>query len=253
MSRPQRPGSVRSLSPAIVVLRLAPVSRGAVHRPGTFRALPAGRSLRPRARRTATRPASTPRARANTSRSTLTSTAGGGREGPQHRPGRRPSKDFYWASGKAPKGLVYGEECLGKGGKMVCHRYGREGRLTVSPALGLQVPRHLPPSREPNQGPRPPPPQLSRYEKVVIVQDMDEPGLKAGQKVARMLPPGKAYLAKLPYKDANETFLKASAEALINAIHNAPPSGRTGSWTRTTWTASSSTRRSGATPSPTSL
>lgn len=132
-------------------------------------------------------------------------------------------KDFYWVSGKAPKGLVYGANRLGNGGKMLCIAMGEKDALTVSQLWGNKFPVISPQAESQIKDLAKFLPQITRYDKVMIVQDMDEPGLKAGQKVAHMLPPGKAYLVKLPEKDANETFLKHGADVLINAIHNASP------------------------------
>jgi hypothetical protein len=70
-------------------------------------------------------------------------------------------KDFYWASGKAPKGLVYGaHSASATAARWSGHRDGREGPPHRVPVVGQQVPRHLPPGGEPDQGPRPPPPQI---------------------------------------------------------------------------------------------
>lgn len=132
-------------------------------------------------------------------------------------------KEFYWASGKAPKGLVYGANKLGKGGKKLVIAMGEKDTLTISQLWGNKFPVISPQAESQIKDLARYLPQINLYDEVIIVQDMDEPGLKAGLKVARMLPPGKAFLCKLPYKDANETLLKGSAEALISAIHNAAP------------------------------
>jgi twinkle protein len=100
---------------------------------------------------------------------------------------------------------------------------GEKDRLTVRQLWGSKFPVISPQAESQIKDLARLIPKLSRYEKIVVVQDMDEPGLKAGQKVCHMLPPGKAYLTKLPYKDANETVLKAGEQALISAIHNATP------------------------------
>ena len=51
--------------------------------------------------------------------------------------------------------------------------------------------------------------------------DMDEQGRKAAEDVAKILPPGKAYIANLPYKDACETLQKGKVKDLLDAIHQA--------------------------------
>jgi twinkle protein len=53
--------------------------------------------------------------------------------------------------------------------------------------------------------------------------DMDEPGQAAAEKVAALLPPGKACIASLPFKDANETLLKSGPAALVRAFWDAAP------------------------------
>ena len=48
--------------------------------------------------------------------------------------------------------------------------------------------------------------------------DMDEQGRKAAEDVAKILPPGKAYIANLPYKDACETLQKGKVKDLLDAF-----------------------------------
>ena len=53
--------------------------------------------------------------------------------------------------------------------------------------------------------------------------DMDEPGRKAAQECAELFAPGKAKIAYLPSKDANECLLAGQEREVINAIWNAKP------------------------------
>ncbi len=62
---------------------------------------------------------------------------------------------------------------------------------------------------------------LSSYDEVVIMFDMDEPGQEAAVKVAELLPPGKAKIASLPFKDANECLVKGKGKAVISSIWEA--------------------------------
>jgi twinkle protein len=64
---------------------------------------------------------------------------------------------------------------------------------------------------------------LSNFERIVLMFDMDEPGQEAAQKAAAMLPAGRACIAALPHKDANETLLKDGPGAIVNAFWRAPP------------------------------
>jgi twinkle protein len=62
---------------------------------------------------------------------------------------------------------------------------------------------------------------LNGFEEVILMFDMDEAGQKAAQEVAEMLPVGKAKIARLPLKDANECLLKGEGGAIINAVWQA--------------------------------
>ncbi len=64
---------------------------------------------------------------------------------------------------------------------------------------------------------------IDRYDRVVLMFDMDKPGREACEEVAAMLPPGKAAVASLPEKDANETLRKHGPGALIRAFWDAKP------------------------------
>src|SRR5690606_1755326 len=54
-----------------------------------------------------------------------------------------------------------------------------------------------------------------------LMFDMDDPGREAAVKVAELLPPGKAKIASLPLKDANECLVHGKGEEVIRAIWNA--------------------------------
>jgi twinkle protein len=62
---------------------------------------------------------------------------------------------------------------------------------------------------------------LESFEKVVIMYDMDEPGREAAEKCAEVLSPGRAYIAKLPLKDANEMLVAGRGKEVIDAIWGA--------------------------------
>lgn len=64
---------------------------------------------------------------------------------------------------------------------------------------------------------------LSNFEKIILMFDMDEPGRKACEECAKILPMGKAYIASLPYKDANDCLTKGASSEIIQAIWNAKP------------------------------
>ena len=62
---------------------------------------------------------------------------------------------------------------------------------------------------------------LVKFEKIVLCFDNDEAGQKATQQVAEMLPVGKVFVMRLPYKDANETLVKEGAAPIVKAYWNA--------------------------------
>jgi twinkle protein len=63
---------------------------------------------------------------------------------------------------------------------------------------------------------------LDRFERIVLMFDMDRPGRDAVEKIAPLLPMGKVAVAQLPEKDANEVLTKHGAAALVNAFWRAP-------------------------------
>lgn len=64
---------------------------------------------------------------------------------------------------------------------------------------------------------------LEKFDKVVIMFDMDEPGRTAAEEAARVLTPGKAYIAKLPLKDANEMVQANRSGEIVRAAWDAQP------------------------------
>tara|TARA_R110000824_G_scaffold4617_4_gene22200 strand:+ start:1041 stop:2513 length:1473 start_codon:yes stop_codon:yes gene_type:complete len=62
---------------------------------------------------------------------------------------------------------------------------------------------------------------LCGFEKVVLMFDQDDPGRKAAEECAFLLPPGKGYIATLTKKDANEVLVSGDREELKRAVWNA--------------------------------
>ena len=62
---------------------------------------------------------------------------------------------------------------------------------------------------------------LVSFEEVVICTDMDEAGRNAAEAIAEVLPVGKAKIATLPAKDANDALVKGKSAELIQAVWQA--------------------------------
>jgi twinkle protein len=64
---------------------------------------------------------------------------------------------------------------------------------------------------------------LLGFDEIVLMYDNDEPGREAAKRSAELLPLGKAKIATLPMKDANEMLVADRVEELIKAQWNAKP------------------------------
>lgn len=62
---------------------------------------------------------------------------------------------------------------------------------------------------------------LHSFDEVVLMFDMDEPGQKAAKECAELFEAGKAKIASLPFKDANECLQNGKPEDVVQAIWNA--------------------------------
>jgi len=67
-------------------------------------------------------------------------------------------------------------------------------------------------------------PFLQGYQKIVLFFDNDEPGRKATEQAASVLPTGKVYIARMDkYKDASDALQANDSEAIRRAIYDAKP------------------------------
>lgn len=62
---------------------------------------------------------------------------------------------------------------------------------------------------------------LTSFDEVIICFDDDKPGRGAAEDCAKVLPPGKAKIAALPLKDANEMLKAGREEELVRCLWNA--------------------------------
>lgn len=64
---------------------------------------------------------------------------------------------------------------------------------------------------------------LESYEQVIFMFDQDDPGKEAAKECAELLSPGKAFIARLPLKDANQCLLANRGQDVIKAMWDAKP------------------------------
>lgn len=136
---------------------------------------------------------------------------------------RFPDKEMPWR-GEPKDANLFGSHRAGQGKRIVVTE-GEIDALTVSqvqqnkwPVVSIQngannahkdIAKHLE--------------FLSRFDEIVLMFDMDEPGRAAAKKAAEVLPPGKVKIAELSEKDANACLQAGKVAEIVSAIWNAKP------------------------------
>lgn len=120
---------------------------------------------------------------------------------------------------------LYGQWLARDGGKMIIVTEGEIDALSVSQAQGLKWPAVSVPNgaQGASRTIRKQIEYLEKFERVVFMFDMDEPGEKAAVECAELLSPGKAFIAKLSLKDPNELVKAGRAREIISAAWDAKP------------------------------
>lgn len=135
---------------------------------------------------------------------------------------RYPNKDFLFLGETRDIGL-YGQWLWRDGGKMVVITEGELDALTVSHLQGNKWPVVSVPngSKAASKSIKKSLKWLNRFEKVVFMFDNDAPGKAAVDECVSALPPGKAYIAHLPLKDASDMHQAGRGSEVIDAIWGA--------------------------------
>jgi twinkle protein len=135
---------------------------------------------------------------------------------------RFPNKEFLIV-GDARKMTLYGRNLWRDGGRMVCVTEGEIDALSLSQVQGNKWPVVSVPNGAMNAAKafRENLEWLEKFDTVVIMFDNDEPGQKAAKEAALVLSPGKAKIASLPLKDANDMLVSGKAKELIESMWNA--------------------------------
>lgn len=134
------------------------------------------------------------------------------------------SKDKKFSvTGDLSKALPFGAHCWQKTGKKLVVTEGEIDALSMSQVQGNSWPvvsipngassakKHFAACRDYYLG----------FEEVVLMFDSDEPGREAAKIAAEVLGPGRAKIAELPLKDANEMLVAGRAKELIDAMWKA--------------------------------
>lgn len=137
---------------------------------------------------------------------------------------RDADKNFKFL-GEPKRAALYGQHLWRDRGKMVVVTEGEIDALTVSQLQGNKWP--VVSVQNGAQGAaksvRKAVEWLSGFERVVFMFDSDKPGREAAEECALLLPPGRAYIARLPegIKDANEALVANRGAEVIDAIWSA--------------------------------
>lgn len=135
---------------------------------------------------------------------------------------RTPDKDFAWA-GDAKDVEMFGQHLWRDGGKKVVITEGELDCMSVSQVQGNKWPVVSIPSgsKSAAKSIRANIEWLEKFEEVVLMFDMDEPGKEAAAECAPLFTPGKCKLASLPLKDANDMLRANRGKELVDAIWGA--------------------------------
>ena len=135
---------------------------------------------------------------------------------------RQPNKNFY-AIGDMSKATLFGQQLWKHGGKRLVIFEGEIDCMTYAQVQGLTWETCSIPLGAGNavNSIREQIEFVDSFEEVVFCFDEDEKGQEAARKCAALLSPGKAYIAQLPLKDANEMLLAGRGADLKSSIYQA--------------------------------
>ena len=137
---------------------------------------------------------------------------------------RTADKEFH-VKGSLKTALLFGQQLWRDGGKRVIITEGEFDAISVDLALGTRWPVVSIPNGA--QGARKALsaqlPWLNKFEEVVLCFDQDDPGREAIDDCVGLFPPGKAFIAVLPAKDASDMIQADQSALLVKALWDAKP------------------------------
>lgn len=137
---------------------------------------------------------------------------------------RTAAKEFFWVGSPKLAGL-FGQQLWKPGGRRLIVTEGEIDALSVYQAPGHRWPVVSVPNGAggAEKDCKKELEYLNSFEEVILVFDQDEAGRAAATRVALLLDPGKARIAQLPLKDANEMLVAHRSDELVQAIGEAAP------------------------------
>jgi twinkle protein len=136
---------------------------------------------------------------------------------------RTTGKDFTVLGDLKQALPFFGQHICRDGGKMIVITEGELDAMSVTQAMGLtwpavSIPNGAQSARKTIIKGRT---WLEKFDKVVFMFDEDDVGRKALEECLPLLSPGKAYIATLPLKDANEMVKAGRSKELVDAVWSA--------------------------------
>ena len=137
---------------------------------------------------------------------------------------RFPNKDFLFIGDTKEAGL-YGQWMWRDGGKRLVVVEGEIDCLSVSQVIGKNWPVVSVPtgSKGAKKAMQKQLEWLCKFESVILMFDSDSAGKEAAKECAGLFPAGKAKIALLPRKDANEMLVAGDTKEITNAMFDAKP------------------------------
>ena len=135
---------------------------------------------------------------------------------------RFPDKSFKWF-GDTDKITLFGQQNWRDGGRTIVITEGELDCLSVSQVNNNKYPVVSIPSGTASAKKyiKQELEWLSKFEKVILMFDTDEAGMKASVECANILPVKKCYIAKVQGKDANELLQNGKGQKIIDSIFEA--------------------------------